>query len=67
MLPAQLGEPSHSFISSRGPRQSSPPNKGEGLVQSRYLVRVPKPQDVVHADQSVHGVKLPLTGKNNNS
>ncbi len=25
------------------------------------VVRVPKPQDVVHADQSVHGVKLPFT------
>ena len=60
-LPGQPGAFSHSFISKRGPRQSLPPNKGGGLVQLRYLVRVPNPHDVVHADQSVHGVKLPFT------
>ena len=60
-LPGQSVAFSHSFISYRGPRQSLPPNIGGGLVQLRYLVRVPKPQDVVHADQSVHKVKLPST------
>lgn len=59
-LPGQ-GKMLHSWNSSDGPRHGIPPYLGSGLLQTRFLFRMPLLQSLLHCDQEVQADHAPLT------
>lgn len=49
--------------SSPHPVQVAPPFLGTGLVQERFLLRIPVPQVAVHRLQDPHSLHPPSTGR----